>query len=46
MLRGGSWGYDPLILLSSDRLYNAPFTRDMYWGFWWGREAFVASQVQ
>ena len=33
VLRGGSWGYDPLSLLSSDRLYNAPNTRDMYRGF-------------
>jgi formylglycine-generating enzyme required for sulfatase activity len=33
VLRGGSWGYDPLSLLSSDRLYHAPSTRDMYRGF-------------
>jgi formylglycine-generating enzyme required for sulfatase activity len=33
VLRGGSWGYDPLSLLSSDRLYNEPGTRDIYRGF-------------
>ena len=33
VLRGGSWGYDPLSLLSSDRVYHAPTTRDMYRGF-------------
>ena len=33
VLRGGSWHYAPLNLLSSDRLYNVPETRDMYRGF-------------
>lgn len=33
VLRGGSWHYDPLSLLSSDRLYNDPATRDIYRGF-------------
>lgn len=33
VLRGGSWCYDPLSLLASDRLHHAPTTRDMYRGF-------------